>query len=298
MEITQSNYYTPEIRSRYMTASTVKSILGTIGFEGCEAKTYARINGWKPEFEKDSTALLVGSYVDSYFEGTLDEFILKNPEVFTEKYTLNDISKIGDSHKTKTGKIKGSMGDAKQLFPDAFTKEVNLKAPYKHALKIIEYIERDNIFMNSLNGDKQKILTGEIEGVKFMGKTDFIHNASIVDLKVMKDMKPQYVKGVGYVTFIEYWGIDTQLAIYQELDYQMTGVLKDCIVSCATKQKPPEKAVISIPQEVLDEAMNRLKFNINIIKDFFTSSSHSRCEKCDFCLETKNVERVISMYEL
>ena len=34
--------------------------------------------------EEKTTALLVGSYVDSYFEGTLDKFKLENPEIFTK----------------------------------------------------------------------------------------------------------------------------------------------------------------------------------------------------------------------
>ena len=71
------------------------------------------------EMEK-TTALLVGSYVDSHFEGTLDLFKAQNPEIFTKKGEL--------------------------------------KAEYRKAEEIINRIERDPLFMMFMSGEKQKNL--------------------------------------------------------------------------------------------------------------------------------------------
>ena len=63
--LTSENYYSPESNQGYMSASQFKSFLD------CEARTLAELHG---EYHRPSTeALLVGSYVDAYFEGTLDD---------------------------------------------------------------------------------------------------------------------------------------------------------------------------------------------------------------------------------
>ena len=68
--LTNENYFSKENQMKYMGTSQYKS------FCNCEAGTLAEING---EYEREKTsALLVGSYVDSNFEGTLDIFKAKN----------------------------------------------------------------------------------------------------------------------------------------------------------------------------------------------------------------------------
>lgn len=265
MKVTHSNYFSKKVRSRYMSASTFKNIVGTtVEAKGCPAKEIAKRNGWEPEFKKDQTALLVGSYVDAYFEGTIDEFIYNNQGIISSK-----------------GATKGQ-----------------LKTEFQHALKIIKYIERDNLFMSAMSGEKQKIVQGSIDGIDYIGKLDVCFDSQIVDLKVMKDMSSQYIEGIGKVNFIKAWGYDIQLAIYQELEYQMTGVRKECMIACCTKQKPPQKAIISIPQDVLDEALGYVKFQSDVIREFISGKYTERCEKCDYCLETKNIDRITSYYEM
>ena len=80
MILTNENYYSNEANWEYMSVSQYKQ------FRKCEATAMAELNGkWK---QPKSTALLVGSYVDSWFEGTLDEFTLQNPEIFKKDGTL------------------------------------------------------------------------------------------------------------------------------------------------------------------------------------------------------------------
>lgn len=65
MQINQENYYSEAANREYFSVSQYKS------FMNCEARAMAEISG---EYERPVTkALLVGSFVDRYFEGTLDQ---------------------------------------------------------------------------------------------------------------------------------------------------------------------------------------------------------------------------------
>ena len=146
--LTNENYFSLEMQWDYMGVSQFKA------FEKCEAAALAEVTG---EYERErTTALLVGSYVDAHFEGTLDIFKAKNPDLFTKK------------------------GD--------------LKAEYRQAEEIIARIERDPLFVFFMSGEKQVIMTGKIEGVPVKIKIDSYHPGKmIVDLQVMKDVRPIYV---------------------------------------------------------------------------------------------------------
>ena len=75
MKLTNDNYFSKEANLEYMSVSQFKA------FEKCEAAAFAEIKGeWK---RPKTTSLLVGSYVDAYFEGTIDKFQKENPEIFT-----------------------------------------------------------------------------------------------------------------------------------------------------------------------------------------------------------------------
>ena len=127
MELSATNYYSNEANMEYMSVSQYKDFAGTYGRRGCEYTALKKLSGeWNPE---KTTALLVGSYVDSYFEGTLEVFKKENPEIFT-----------------KTG---------------------GLRAEYKKAEEIIKRIERDPFFMQCMSGEKQVIMTGDLFGTKW-----------------------------------------------------------------------------------------------------------------------------------
>lgn len=166
--ITNENYFSPENNMKYMSASQLKS------FMKCEAAALAELKG---EYVRPkTTSLMVGSYVDAHFFGTLDLFKAQNPEIFTKQGTL--------------------------------------KAEYRKAEEIINRIERDPLMADLLSGKQQVIKTGELFGVPFKIKMDSYHPDKIVDLKIMKDFEPIYVEGKGRVSFIEAWGYDIQGAVY------------------------------------------------------------------------------------
>ena len=140
-KLTESNYYDRSSDLAYMSVSQYKA------FMSCEAATMAKLSG---EYKEPITkALLIGSFVDSYFEGTLEQFMKENPEIFTNKNEL--------------------------------------RAEFKRANEIIARIKADKTFMQFLSGEKQKILTFELFGIPWKIKIDsFIPDKCIVDLKTSR----------------------------------------------------------------------------------------------------------------
>ena len=63
MQLTAENYYSQEANREYMSVSQFKDFVGTYGRLGCEFTALEKIEErWEDE---KSTALMVGSYVDS-----------------------------------------------------------------------------------------------------------------------------------------------------------------------------------------------------------------------------------------
>jgi hypothetical protein len=251
--LTNDNYFSLENNLKFMGVSQFKS------FESCQASAYAEVTG---NYERElTTSLLIGSYVDAHFEGTLDVFKAKHPQLF---------------------KRDGS-----------------LKSEYVNAEKIIGRIEQDKMFMEYMSGRKQVIMTGVIQNVPVKIKVDSLHDDKIVDLKIMKDFQPIYKPGQGKLNFIEAWGYDLQGAVYQEIVRQNTGKQLPFFIAAATKEKEPDIAIFEVPQSYLDIELQRFKDNVleyDAIKKGLVKPE--RCEHCNFCKMTKVLKEVISLEEL
>lgn len=232
-------------------------------FMSCEEQAMAEI---KCLYQREkSTALLVGSYVDAHFSNEMSIFKAKNPEIFTRQ------------------------GD--------------LKSEYLQANYIIQRIERDPMMMTFLSGRSQVIMTGLIQGVPFKIKIDSLHPNMIVDQKIMKDFKRIWVDGVGKIPFVEAWGYDFQAAIYQEIERQNRGDFAEQLpffIAAASKEKPePDIAIISIPQQRIDFAMEIVKQNIERFQKIKEGLIEpKRCGKCDWCKLTKVLEEIIDYDQL
>ena len=125
--LTSENYYSQEANKEYLSVSQYKQFVGTYGRRGCEFTALEELNGrWQ---QKKNSGMMIGSYVDSYVEGTLDKFKQENPEIFKKDGTL--------------------------------------KADFTKAEQVIARIERDPFFMSTLAGEKQVIMTGELFGAKW-----------------------------------------------------------------------------------------------------------------------------------
>ncbi|MBQ9437645.1 MAG: PD-(D/E)XK nuclease-like domain-containing protein, partial [Lachnospiraceae bacterium] len=220
MELSAGTYYSREANEAYMSVSQFKNFCSTEGRPACEFKAMEELAGrWE---EETTTPMLVGSYVDSYFE---------SPE----------------SHKR-----------FKMEHPELFKRDGGLKADYVKADEIIKRAERDPYFMRFLSGQKQVIMTGELFGAKWKIRMDsYFLNEAIVDLKVVRAAHGkeafEWVKDYGYTYFPLVFGYDIQGAVYQEIVRQNTGKKLPFYLAVATKQKEPDIEIIQITQNYLDE---------------------------------------------
>lgn len=230
-------------------------------FLDCEARTMAKFHeDWK---EEPSTALLVGSYVDAAVSGTLDIFKAQHPEILKKDGTL--------------------------------------KAEYLQAEYILSRIERDELFKKYISGDHQTIMVGEIAGIPIKIKIDsYFSDKAIVDMKCVKDFEPIWnEKTKTKENFVDYWGYTTQAALYQEIVRQNTGKRLPYFIAAVTKQKEPDLAVMSIPDEVLDIKLEQLKEDLVHINNIKTGATPpQRCEHCDYCRWTKKLTHILDYRDL
>lgn len=261
MILTDENYYSQTANMEYMSVSQFKSFCGTYGHMVCEARAMAELRGeWNPA---PSTAVMVGAYVDRWFEGTIDGFKDEHPEIF---------KRDGD-----------------------------LKAEYKMADRLIARAQRDDLFMKYMSGEKQVIMTGEIAGIPWKIKIDsYIEGKAIVDLKVMESItKLKWVRDLGYLDFVRYWGYDIQGAVYQEVVRQNTGKRLPFYIAGISKESAPNIEVIYVNNLYLDEALNIVKANANRVDDLKNGKGEPRrCECCDYCRETKVLKGPIGIQDL
>ena len=247
MILTSSNYHGIEANKEFWSVSLFKA------FDRCEASGLASVQG---EYEREQTdALLIGSYVDAYFSGEMDEFIKRD----------------GDK---------------------LFKKNGELYAKFEHANDIIDTVEAQPLMMEFLKGEKQVIRTATLFDVPWKIKMDVFNGERIVDLKCVKDFEPIYKEGSGRVSWVEFWCYDIQGAIYQKVEQISSGRDKPLpfYIVAVTKEKIPDVAVIEIPQHVLDTALKIVEAKIDrfdLVK--IGEIEPERCEKCEYCKQTKRL---------
>lgn len=259
--LTDENYYSAEADQRFMSVHQYLDFAGHMGVHGCEKRAMATLSG---DYKKEkSTAMMVGSYVDSYFEGTLEQFKKDNPEIFTQKGEL--------------------------------------KSTYKQAEKMIARAERDEKFMAYMSGEKQVIMTGYLFGCDWKIKMDsYIPGKAIVDLKTSADIhKAWKVQDYGYASVAEYWGYTLQLAVYQKIVEINTGKKLPCILAFITKEDSPELKLCYVDQMTLDHSLNEIEMNMSSVLMVKNGEVEPiPCGKCDYCKATEPIEEVINIADL
>ena len=266
LKLTSENYYSREANMDYMSASQFKA------FQKCEAAAMAELRGeWN---RPDSIALLVGSYVDAYFSGEMDEFRAAHPEMFK--------------------------------------KDGSLKAEFIQAQAACDRLASDRLCSLLLTGKNQTIKTRRIGGVWFKGKFDSLVSVNrvkaickefpemeklfsfgatplIVDLKYMRDFKDIWDEDLMQkVTFIEKWGYDIQGAIYQAIDNRYAPFL----IVGVTKEAEPDIEVFHIPDIDLDAKLRE----IEQMAPRFAAIKRGeiparRCGECAYCRRTKVITK-------
>jgi len=197
-----------------------------------------------------SQALMVGQYVDAALTGDLDEWCGCHPEI-----------------KKRDG---------------------TLKAEFLQASEMVGRANRDELFMNFLEGEHQTILTADLFGVPFKAKLDVLGPDRIVDLKTVRDLKSQYLPGQGRVDFATAWDWPLQMAIYQKIYEKNEGVKLPCYLAVITKETPADIRIIQIEQERMDAEIAWLEQKLpryEAIKNGVIDPE--RCEVCEWCRESR-----------
>ena len=217
-------------------------------FRKCEAATMAELQGL---YRREmSQALMVGQYVDAALTGDLDAWCGCHPEI-----------------KKRDG---------------------TLKAEFLQASEMVGRANRDELFMDFMDGEHQVILTAKLFGVPFKAKLDVLGPDRIVDLKTVKDLSPVYLPGQGRVDFASAWDWPLQMAIYQKIYEQNEGVKLPCYLAVITKETPADIRIIRIGQERLDAEIALLEQILpryDAIKN--GAIEPERCEKCAWCRESR-----------
>lgn len=272
MKLTNENYFSPEANMQYMSVSQYKA------FMKCEAEALAEVRG---EYKRSTTSsMLVGSYVDAYFEKSLDKFRREHPEIF---------------------KRDGS-----------------LKSEFAHAEKIIERMKKDRLTMILQSGRKQVIKTGYIAGIPWKIKIDSLlgkrqcaklvdefpmtrnvvgfGEGMIVDGKVMKDAQDMWSEEHNaFVSFAEAWGYDIQGAVYQQID----GRMLPFVLQVATKQEEPDLLAIHIPNDHLAMKLEEIEEYAPRYQDMKQGRIEpTACGKCEYCRSVKKLVQIAPFAEV
>lgn len=269
MFLTEANYYSKEANEQFLSVSQYKDFCGTMKQRGCEARAMAKLRGeWEEEI---SEAMLLGSYLDAHFEGTLDVFRMKHPEIFRKK-------------------------------------DAELYAKFQRAEATIQMLEQDELFMEAMSGEKQVILTAELFGTMWKCKLDFfLHEKCIVDLKYVKDIRERFwVKDEGsFVSFAEWWGYDIQGAIYQKIVELNYGKILPFYLAAVDKKKVPNKEIISFDEEnkPVGSGFEGILFEVErnvprILKVKSGAVEPDRCEACDYCRATRKLTKPVYFRDL
>lgn len=241
MTLTNGNYYSGEANREYMSVSQYKQ------FKSCEAAAMAQLKGeWQMP---KTTALLVGSYVDSWFEGTLEEFKAENPEIF---------------------KKDGTLG-----------------ADYIQAEEIITRVQADPLFMKFMSGRKQVIRTAELFGCPWKIKIDSRLRDKIVDLKVMRSMErimgKSFVEYWGYDLQMAIYAAVEEKALKRKapLSTYLAVVTKQIPADIELIEIPKWR------REELLQDVERSMPHILAVKS--GKAEPERCGVCEYCRSTKKL---------
>lgn len=246
MKLTNENYFSVEMQKKYMGVSQYKDFLD------CPARALATVNGeYVPETTK---AMLIGSYVDAYFEGTLDKFKAEHPEIFN----------------SRTGE---------------------LKVDYQQANDIIKRLEADPVCSEYLAGQKQVIKTAKLFGVPWKIKIDsYFPGDKIVDLKVMRSL--ERIMGVSFIQHWGYdLQMAVYSEVEYLANRKKNKERLETYLDVATKEEPADLAVVHIPSWRRKECLAEVAKNMPRIIAYKRGEIEAPgCGVCDYCRGIKKAK--------
>lgn len=258
-KVTEENYFSEECNNHYTSSHTYINFHGTPVYKGCEAKTIDRNEN--PVDRTDN--MIIGQYLDAYYEGKLEDFKANTPELFQ-----------------KNGKMYAKFEKCEQM---------------------IKRCNDSEIFVKYMTGFKQSIYTGSFGGIDWKIKTDNLvvdkdnNILGIVDLKTCQDIHLKY----GTFTWIEAYGYDIQLAIYQEIIKEKIGKYVPCYIAAVDKKDTPETAIIYLPDDHLQKIRELMLSDLERFKKVISREVEpSKCEECDYCISVRKNESEINLFDL
>lgn len=281
--INKDNYY--DVRD-ILSASTIKA------FAACEAAALADLRG---EYQRStSTALLVGSYIDSALDSDaeLEKFLSSHPEIVN----------------SRTGA---------------------LKADFSRAADIVERCKRDELFraltVDSPSEGHQYIVVGTIGvdgdgnpipckgkldfqllpdyleqlAARFPAWADFFQSAAragglIIDLKSAANTDEQWSDEDGCrIPWLQSWRYDRQLAIYRELYRQQSSKVLPVLVLVATKEPNTSLLALTIDSGTLDEGLADARMLAPRAWAVMRGETEPcYCGHCDYCRSVRRLDQM------
>jgi hypothetical protein len=249
------NYHSIEANQAYLSVSQYK------GFLKCEAEAMAKIDGKIGQTK--SEALIFGSLLHSWNESkeAFDKFLFSNPDLLSSR-----------------GKTKGQ-----------------LKSTYLQVFDLIKRLEKDELMMKALSGEKEKIFTAKMFDTNWKICIDSYEpeKGKFADLKSMAEIYGRYYnpETQTYEDFIRYYKYDLQMVIYSEIEKIATGRKTNLnpLLVVITKQNPPDTAIfkgfLGNKDIFLDEVRQKV-VRINDLKLHLVEPK--MCGSCAFCRSIKN----------
>lgn len=287
MTLTHDNYYGHEANKTYMSKSQFSR------WRHCQSATLAELNGlYAPE---KSTAFLVGGYIDAALDSPdeLERFKAEHPEMFK-----------------RDGGLKADFVQAEQIVARCLSDRLFCLLT-GNAPETRDHVQR------------QAILVGEISGVKFRGKADYLLDetacniimrefsetsevlggpfteGALVDLKSTKDFGSVWVESErAKLSWAMAYGYDYQGAIYRELYRQMTGKVLPFLLVAATKEKATDIGAFYIPPAELDAALSVVESEAPHYEQVKRGEVEpTRCGHCEWCKATKQLTSIKNITE-
>ena len=249
MQLTNENYFSPEMMLKYMSTSQFKS------FENCEAAALAEVRN---EYAKDRAVYKEGHYFEACITGNEELFLLQNPDMVSSRgATKGEL-------KSNFKKVIGSV--------EAFKRQEML-------MDIVSRCEKQVIVTGEIAGVPFKGCVDFLDPETLEG----------FDTKCMRDFKKAwsevYEAKIGW--YFAY-GYNYQSAIYRELIRQTYGRAGRQYIIAATKEDVPDVAALYFSDDIVDNALGVVeeyapryaKIKAGLIKP-------KPCGICDYCKSQK-----------
>lgn len=275
--LTKENYFSPEAQRIYLGSSSFKAWdmmnngteeFGNFIEGGCEAREMAIRKGlWTVD---DKEVFMVGHYVHAWSEG---------PEAF--KKFVND------------------------NYSDIYQKSGKMYAPFIRADAMIETLKKSELVtMLRDTPQKETVMTGTIAGVPFKIMVDIpnFEKGYWADLKTTASIRKTSYKDGMRVSFIGSYDYKYQFAIYSEIIRQNLGLPEgeylDPYLIAVDKQEVPDHEVIYMGKDFIDYTLETIKSRLpRIVAVRNGQVEPIRCEKCEYCRDTKQLKKPISLLD-